>query len=400
MKHQYKPLALLSLMFLMVGALFCMNDILLPSLITHFKLNYTQATMIQVSFYLTYIVFPIPIAWMIHKYGYKVSLLVAVISCAVGCAFFLPAKYFDSYPLVLIAIFIISTGLTIINVAANPFATLLGDTEGAHQRINFVQVFSRIGYAATPLVATALIYNKIGEIRFDFPYLLLAISLLAIAVLMFFSHLPSMKPGDDEKFTVKGILKEAMAYKHLFYGVFAMFFYMGAEACTAGFFIPYLKTVLGFSDNKAASYLTLYYIFTAVMGMIAVLFLKYIKANKLVALYGSGMVLLYIICIAFNTGYNEFFLAGLGIFLSIMFPTIFSLAIEDIGAFTGKGSALLNFALIGGSIFPPLQGMIADAHGVKVSYIIPLICFIMITIYALFFTKEAARKRQQLKITL
>jgi len=400
MKHQYKPLALLSLMFLMVGSLFCMNDILLPSLITHFKLNYTQATMIQVSFYLTYIVFPIPIAWMIHKYGYKVSLLVAVISCAIGCAFFLPAKYFDSYPIVLIAIFIISTGLTIINVAANPFATLLGDPEGAHQRINFVQVFSRIGYAATPLVATALIYNKVGEIRFDFPYLLLAISLLAIAVLMFFSHLPSMKPGDDEKFTVKGILKEAIAYQHLFFGVFAMFFYMGAEACTAGFFIPYLKTVLGFSDNKAASYLTLYYIFTAVMGMIAVLFLKYIKANKLVALYGSGMVLLYLICIAFNTGYNEFFLAGLGIFLSIMFPTIFSLAIEDIGAFTGKGSALLNFALIGGSIFPPLQGMIADAHGVKVSYIIPLICFIMITLYALFFTKEAARKREQLKVTL
>jgi FHS family L-fucose permease-like MFS transporter len=191
-----------------------------------------------------------------------------------------------------------------------------------------------------------------------------------------------------------------MAHKHLFYGVFAMFFYMGAEACTAGFFIPYLKTVLGFNDNKAATYLTLYYVFTAVMGMIAVVFLKYIKAGKLVAIYGLGMILLFIICIAFNTGYNEFFLAGLGLFLSIMFPTIFSLAIEDIGLFTGKGSALLNFALIGGSVFPPLQGMIADAHGVKISYIIPLICFIMITIYALFFTKDAIISRSQLKNNL
>ncbi len=387
MKHQYKPLLLLSLIFLMVGSLFCMNDILLPSLITNFKLNYTQATMIQVAFYLTYIVFPIPIAWMIHKYGYKISLLVAVISCAVGCAIFLPAKYFDSYPLVLLAIFVISTGITIINVAANPFATLLGDPEGSHQRINFVQVFSRVGYAATPLVATALIYNKVGEVRFDIPYLLLAICLLIIAIIMYFSNLPSMKMEDGEKFTVKGILKEAMAFRHLFYGVFAMFFYLGAEACTAGFFIPYLKTVLGFSDHKAAGFLTLYYIFTAVMGMIAVFFLKYIRANKLVVLYGLGMIFLYIICIAFNTGYNEYFLAGLGLFLSIMFPTIFSLAIEDIGAFTGKGSALLNFALIGGSVFPPLQGLIADAHGVKISYIIPLICFVMITIYALFFTK-------------
>jgi MFS transporter, FHS family, L-fucose permease len=397
MKHQYKPLLLLSLMFLMVGSLFCMNDILLPSLITHFRLNYTQATMIQFSFYLTYIIFPIPIAWMIHKYGYKVSLLVAVLTCAIGCAFFIPAKYFDSYPLVLIAIFIISTGLTIINVAANPFAAMLGDPGGAHQRINFVQVFSRVGYAVTPLVATALIYNSLGEIRYHFPYLLLAISLLAIGALMFFSHLPSMKPGDDEKFTVKGILKEARSYRHLFYGVFAMFFYMGAEACTAGFFIPYLKSVLGFSDNKAAGYLTLYYIFTAVMGMIVVFILKYIKAHTLVGIYGLGMILLYIICIGFNTGYNEFFLAGLGLFLSIMFPTIFSLAIEEVGSFTGKGSALLNFAFIGGSLLPPLQGLIADAHGVQISYIVPLICFIMITIYALFFTREAIIKRERHK---
>src|SRR5674476_1340049 len=182
MRHQYKPLLLLSLMLLMVGSLFCMNDILLPSLITHFKLNYTQATMIQFIFYLTYIVFPIPIAWMIHRYGYKISLLTAMITCAVGCALFFPAKVFDSYPLILAAIFVISTGLTIINVAANPFASMLGDPEGAHQRINFVQVFSRVGYAVTPVVATTLIYNQIGEIRYHFPYLLLAATLMMIAL--------------------------------------------------------------------------------------------------------------------------------------------------------------------------------------------------------------------------
>jgi len=114
MKHQYKPLALLSLMFFMVGSLFCMNDILLPSLITHFDLNYTQATMIQFTFYLTYIVFPIPIAWMIHRFGYKISLLVAVLTCSFGASVFWPAKIFDSYALVLLAIFIISKKFTMI----------------------------------------------------------------------------------------------------------------------------------------------------------------------------------------------------------------------------------------------------------------------------------------------
>jgi len=395
MRHQYKPLMLLSLMFFMVGALFCMNDILLPSLITHFKLNYTQATMIQFTFYLTYIIFPIPIAWMIHRFGYKVSLLVAVLTCAMGSAFFWPAKIFDSYPLVLIAIFIISTGLTIINVAANPFASMLGDPEGAHQRINFVQVFSRIGYAVTPAVATTLIYNQIGEIRFHFPYLLLAGILLMIALLMGVSHLPAMKPEDDEKFTLKGIISEGYSHKHLFFGLFAMFFYMGAEACTCGFFIPYLKTVLGFTDTSAAGYLTLYYIFTAVMGIFGVVMLKYVDAHKLLGFFGIGMVIIFILIIAFNSGYNEYLMAGLGLFLSIMFPTIFSLAIDQIGSFTGKGSALLNFAIVGGSVFPPIQGMIADQHGVQISYIVPMICVVMVTVYAFFFTRIPLLKRSR-----
>jgi len=393
MKHQYKPLILLSIMFLMVGSLFCMNDILLPSLVTHFKLNYAQATMIQFSFYLTYIVFPIPIAWMIHRHGYKVSLLVAVLACAAGCALFWPAYKNDSYPIVLVAIFIISTGLTIINVAANPFATLLGDPEGAHQRINFVQVFSRVGYAATPLLATALIYDQLGQVRYHVPYLLLAGCLLLIALLFQMSKLPAMKSEDDEVFTVKGIVKEALAYKHLVFGVLAMFFYMGAEACTAGFFIPYLKTEMGFDDQKAASYLTLYYILTAIMGMLAVFLLRYVKAHVLVGFFAIGMCLLYIVCIGFHTDWNAILLACLGLFLSLMFPTIFSLAIEEVGSFTGKGSALVNFALIGGSVFPPLQGVLADHYGVRFSYVVPLFCFIMITIYAFFYTREALLKR-------
>jgi FHS family L-fucose permease-like MFS transporter len=371
-----------------------MNDILLPSLIQHFKLNYAQATMIQFSFYLTYIIFPLPIAWMIHRYGYKISLTVALLTCSLGCSLFIPAKILDSYIVVLIAIFILSTGITVVNVAANPFITLLGDAEGAHIRMNFVQVFSRIGYAATPLVATTLIYKNTGEIRFHFPYMLLAVALLAIVVLIYFSKMPALKAQKEDKFSVPRLFKESTHYKHLFFGVFAMFFYVGAEACTAGFFIPYLKSVLGFSESKAAGYLTLYYIFAAIMGLAAVGILKYVKAYKLVGMFSIAMIICYIVCIGINTGYNEYILVLLGLFISIMFPTLFSLAIEDIAAFAGKGSALLNFAIIGGSVFPPLQGMIADSFGVNVSYVIPCLCFMVITLYAFFFTKEPLLKRR------
>jgi FHS family L-fucose permease-like MFS transporter len=381
------------MMFLTVGSMFCMNDILLPSLVTHFKLNYTQATMIQFTFYLTYIIFPLPIAWMIHKYGYRISLMVALIICSTGCLFFGPAKYFESYPIVLLAIFTVSTGITVINVAANPFITLLGDPEGAHIRMNFVQVFSRIGYAATPLVATALIYTSQGDIRFQFPYLILAGIILIISVLIYFSRMPAMKADPDDKFSVSGILKASKQYPHLIFGIMAMFFYVGAEACTAGFFIPYLKSVLGFEETEAARYLTLYYIFAAIMGFCAVIILRYVKAFKLVGWFGLAMIFCYLICVFTNTGVNELVLAGLGIFLSIMFPTIFSLAIEDIGAFAGRGSALLNFAIVGGSVFPPIQGIIADNFGVNFSYLVPCFCFMIITIYAFFFTKQPLAKR-------
>ena len=393
MKHQYKPLSYLCLMFLTVGAMFCMNDVLLPSMVEHFRLSYFQATMIQFSFYITYIIWPIPIAWMIHKYGYKTGLVVALFFCALGCGLITPAKMLNSYPVVLLAIFTLSTGITVINVVANPFVVLLGTPEGGHVRMNFVQMFSRTGYAVTPVVATALIYSNTGELRFQLPYAILAILIVIIGVAIYLSKMPQMKADEDERFSVPEIFKGARKYPHLLFGVIAMFFYVGAEAGTAGFFIPYLQN-LGFTPQEASNYLTLYYVLAAVMGLTAVVILRYVKAHQLVGFYGIAMVLVYCVVIFANTGYNEYFLASLGLFLGIMFPTLFSLGIEDIGAFSGKASALLNFAIVGGAFFSPIQGAITDKFGVSFSFLVPCFCFLMISIYAFFFTKAAIEKRQ------
>src|SRR5665647_2910171 len=149
MKHQWKPLLLVAYVFLFVGAIICMNDILLPSLKNFFHLSYTQATRIQQSFYLVYLIFPIPISYFISRYGYKTGLLTALAICSIGCSLFIPAYFASSYILVLVALFVVSIGVTLINVAANPLATMLGTPDGAHARINFVQVFSRIGYSLT-----------------------------------------------------------------------------------------------------------------------------------------------------------------------------------------------------------------------------------------------------------
>ncbi len=392
MKHQYRSLSLLCLMFLTIGAMFCMNDILLPSVVEHFRLNYLQATMIQFSFYITYVIWPLPIALMIHKYGYKMSLVVALLLCAAGCALVVPARMLNSYAVVLFAVFTLSSGITVVNVAANPFVALLGDPESAPARMNFVQMFSRIGYAVTPVVATALIYSSTDDIRFQVPYALLSILIVFTGILIFFSGMPDMKGEKNDVFSVRGIFRETRRYPHLFFGVIAMFFYVGAEAGTAGFFIPYLQH-LGFTPKEASGYLTLYYVLASVMGLSAVFILRYIKAYLLVGIYGIAMIIIYGILIFLNTGYNEYFLAGLGLFLGIMFPTLFSLAIEDVGSFSGRASALLNFAIVGGGFFPPIQGTITDKHGVCLSFIVPCFCFLMVTVYAFFFTKAPLARR-------
>jgi len=389
MKHQRKPLLLVAYVFLFVGAIICMNDILLPSLKNFFHLSYTQSTRIQQSFYLVYLVFPIPIAYLISKVGYKISLIIALSICSFGCCIFIPAYFNSSYGLVLIALFVVSIGVTVINVAANPLAAMLGTQEGAHARVNFVQVFSRIGYSITPILGTRLIYGSDNNISFYKPYMGLGIGTFLLAAFIFFSMLPAFKPLVEKGFSFLSIVKESKKYPQLFWGAIIMFFYVGAEACTAGFFINYLqdKSIAGFSGDKAASFLTYYYVIATIVGFVSIYFFKFISAGKLVVIFGSGMVVLLLLIALTKSSWNPYYMAGLGVFISILFPTIFSLGIEKIGNFTEKGSALMSIAIVGGAVFPPLQGMIADSMGLQISYLVPCGCFLFIVFYGLFCAK-------------
>jgi len=392
MKHQWKPLLLVAYVFLFVGAIICMNDILLPSLKSFFHLSYTQATRIQQSFYLVYLIFPIPISYYISRYGYKVALLTALAICSIGCSLFIPAYFASSYILVLIALFVVSIGVTLINVAANPLATMLGTPEGAHARINFVQVFSRIGYSLTPILGTSLIYGHDKNISFYKPYLGLGIGTALLALFIFFSVLPAFKPKMEKGFSFFSILKKSRQYPQLFWGTIIMFFYVGAEACTAGFFINYLqdKTISGFTPDKAAQFLTYYYVLATIIGFISIYFFKYFSAGTLVTVFGTGMIILFLLIAFTHSTWNPYYMVGLGVFISIMFPTLFSLGIERIGDFTEKGSALLNIAIVGGAFFPPIQGMLADAYGVQISYLVPCFCFLFIVGYGIFCSRRSS----------
>jgi len=397
MKHQWKPLMLVAYVFIFTGSIICMNDVLLPSLKDFFHLSYVQASFVQQSFYLVYLIFPIPIAYYISRYGYKTGLVTALLVCSLGSLLFIPAYYSSSYALCLTALFVISIGVTLVNVAANPLAALLGDPSGAHVRVNFVQLFSRIGYSVTPILATRLIYGSGKTLTFHIPYLVLGVGTFLLAIFIFFSLLPSFKPDVLKGFSFFKILKGSRQYPQLFWGAIVMFFYVGAEACTAGFYISYLKEVSGFGAAQTARFLTYYYIAATVVSLIGIYLLRVMSAGKLVALFGVGMIITYLLAALTTSSLNPYYLVVLGVFISIMFPSLFSLGIEGVGSFTEKGSALINIAVVGGAVFPPLQGMVADAKSVQLSYLVPCFCFVLIVCYGIFCHRRHLRMKHALQ---
>lgn len=402
MQHQWKPLLLVAYVFLFTGSIICMNDVLLPSLKDFFKLSYLQASFIQQSFYLVYLIFPIPIAYYISRYGYKTGLITALVICSLGSALFIPAFYASSYVLALISIFVISTGVTLVNVAANPLAALLGHPSGAHVRVNIVQLFSRIGYSLTPIVATRLIYGNGNTTSFHIPYLILGVGTFLFAIFILYSAIPALKPDVLKGFTFFSIVKGSRKYPQLFWGAIIMFFYVGAEACTAGFFINYLRdsSIAGFDAGKTARFLTYYYIASTIVSLFGIYLLQFVSPGRLVAVFGVGMVVLYLLASLTTSMWNPYYMLGLGAFISIMFPSLFSLGIEGVGNFTEKGSALINIAVVGGAVFPPIQGMLADAKGIQISYLVPCCCFILIVMYGIFCDRRSMQIKKSLKSIL
>lgn len=376
-----KAIWILAMVFLVVGALFCMNDVIFPHVKSYFGLSYFQATLIQLTFYLVYLPFPFIVSNKVDQYGYKSAVVAAIIITIVGCFTFYLSYIFSSYFILLGSIFIISTGVMILNVAANPYATLLGSPEQSQLRINFIQVFSRIGYAVTPVLGTYLVESKNGESpTFYLPYLVLAIVFIFILIGIFISNMPSLKPESKINESLASILKKSFTLKKLYIGAIVMFFYVGAEACTASFFINlYMEN--NASLDTSSIYLSWYYILAGIGGFGAIYILKYFSAGVTVGVFSSIISILLILIIVNPAFLFPFPLIIIGFFLAMLFPTIFGMAIEGLGDFTNQGSALVSFAIFGGAIFPPIQGLLADRFSVSISYLIPLFCYIVIAIY-------------------
>lgn len=389
-------LAIMTSLFFMWGFITEMNDILIPHFKTMFTLNYTQAALVQLSFFTAYLVFSIPSGYAVEKMGYKKGIIVGLLIMAAACLMFYPAAGMRSYPLFLIALFILASGITVLQVAANPYVAILGKPKTAASRLSLAQAVNSVGHTTAPYIGALLILSAAAKTTqsaeanaVQVPYLALAAILFIIAVIFVILKLPAIEASSatTENMNVKfdEIHSSPWQYRHLVLGAVGIFIYVGAEVTIGSFLVNYFSQpfIAGLSESQAGKFVSFYWGSAMVGRFIGSAVQRKVKPSLVLSL-NAVMAALLVVLSMLTTGYFAMWTIILvGFFNSIMFPTIFTLAIGGLGRHTGRASGILCSAIVGGAVIPVLQGFAADNIGIHLAFFIPAVCYLYIVYYGL-----------------
>jgi MFS transporter, FHS family, L-fucose permease len=391
-----------------------LNDILIPHLKRAFGLTDFRSSLVQTAFFGGYFLAALPAGWVMVKLGYKRGIIAGLLICALGALLLIPAASDRVFVVFLLGLFIMACGQSFLEVAANPYVTILGPAESGERRLNLAQSFNAVGAVVTPILGSYFILSRVPQqtsgtamtlpqlqsLRVaeakavELPYLGIALIFLAVAVLIFFSKLPEVRePYRDsngmgqEKKSFWGILE----CRYFVKGVVALFFYVGAQIGVASFVIRLVEHVTpGASDVAAANYLKLHMVGFMVGRFSGSALMKRISPSNLLAGF-AGASLLCATVVLLGSGVLPLWgVVLLGFFHSIMFPTIFALSLKDLGPYTKIGSSLLVMAIIGGAIFPAVMGLVSDATNIQKAFAVPLVCHFAVLYFALTKNKPAA----------
>ena len=386
--------ALISLtsLFFMWGFITCLNDILIPYLKNLFSLNYTQAMLIQFCFFSAYFLVSLPAGKLVSKLGYQKGIVVGLLIAAIGCVLFYPAAAYKVYGLFLGALFVLASGITILQVSANPYVSALGDPKTSSSRLTLTQAFNALGTTVAPSFGGLLILgaavNEGAELgsSVKVPYLLLALMLLILALIFAFLKLPAIQqPAENKNSSTIADFKEALKHKHLALGAVGIFVYVGAEVSIGSLLINYLglDRVSAMEEVQAAAYITYYWGGAMVGRFIGAAVMQKVDAGKTLAFNAFMACLLIAISLTTSGFVSMWAILLVGLCNSIMFPTIFSLALKNLKEYTSHGSGVLCLAIVGGALLPVLQGVMADTFGLTASFVLPVLCFVYIAYYGL-----------------
>jgi MFS transporter, FHS family, L-fucose permease len=396
-----RPLAMVTTLFFMWGFLTSLNDILIPHLKTVFDLNYAKAMLIQFAFFTSYFVFSLPSGKLIDKVGYKKAMVAGLFTMGIGALLFLPAASVPSFPFFLTALIVLAAGMTILQVSANPYVAILGPEKTAASRLNLAQAFNSLGTTIGPKIGGMLILSSaplaVGALaamsatqlqayRVDqassvkTPYLIFALALMALGVVIALFKLPAI--ASVEKRSGAG-QDSIWRHTHLVLGAIGIFVYVGAEVSIGSFLVNYFSQPdIGNISELAAAGLLSFYWGGAMLGrFVGAALQQIIPANKILGAAAIVASLLVVTSMLTFGHVAMWTIIAVGLFNSVMFPTIFTLAIEGLGPLTGDGSGLLVAAIIGGAIIPELQGLIADRIGIHHAFFLPILCYMYIAYY-------------------
>jgi MFS transporter, FHS family, L-fucose permease len=402
----YRAMGMVTTLFFMWGFLTALNDILVPHLKSIFDLNYTQVMLINSAFFGSYCVFAIPAAKLIEKIGYKRTMVAGLLVMAVGAVLFVPAANVPSFRLFLGALIVLAAGVTALQVAANPYVTVLGPARTASSRLNLTQAFNSLGTTVAPYVGGLLIlagapmsqdqveklsapallaYRQHEASSVKLPYIGIAVCLVALALAIAMFNLPKIEATREFRPMGEADTAASQLWKHraLILGVIGIFVYVGAEVAIGSFLISYFTQpeIGNLSVKTAATLVSLYWGGAMIGRFIGAGVLQKVSARTVLGVVAIAACLLVIVSML-STGWLAMATIILvGLFNSVMFPSIFSLAIEGLGPLTGKGSGLLVMAIVGGAIIPVVQGTLADRIGIHHAFVLPVLCYVYIAFY-------------------
>lgn len=402
-KTNLGAMAMVSTLFFAWGFLTCLNDILIPHFKEIFGLNYRVAMWVQVAFFSSYFVFSTPSGWIIEWIGYQRAMVVGLLTMATGAIFFVPAASLSSFAMFLVALVVLAAGITVLQTSANPYVTVLGPARTASSRLNLTQAANSLGTTVAPKFGSMLILGgAIAPLSIEAkramdasqlhayqiqqassvkaPYMGLAIALAILAAIIAWFKLPVIESAEAHGRVLGSVWK----HQRLVLGAVAIFVYVGAEVSIGSLITNYLnqKEIGNLSLQSAAEYLKYYWGGAMVGRFLGWALMQKIRAHKLLALNAVMAALLVMISMFSFGNVAMWSLLLVGLFNSIMFPTIFALAIEGLGPLTGKGSGLLVGAIVGGAIVPELQGILVDRIGIHHAFILPALCYAYILFYA------------------
>lgn len=391
------PLIVLTSLFFMWGFITCMNDILIPHLMNVFELGYAQGMLVQFVFFTAYAIMSMPSGWVVAKIGYKKGIVTGLVIAALGALLFYPAAGTHSYPFFLTAFFVLATGITLLQVSANPYVTILGRPETASSRLNLTQAFNSLGTTVAPFVGSALILAVVEEgvsaaeeaAAVQNLYLGLVAILFVLAAIIAMVKLPVISAettsGEAEKKGVEaGHRRTAWAYPHLILGAVGLFVYVGAEVSIGSFLVKFfaLPEIGGLNETAAGKMIAYYWGGAMVGRFIGAALMQKVSPVKILTINALIAALLVVVTMFVTGNVAMYTILAVGLFNSIMFPTIFTSAIHKLGIHTPQGSGILCMAIVGGAIIPFVQGLIADSSiGLHHSFVLPVLCYIYIAYY-------------------